>query len=117
MALRDALRRVPLFGQLFGQVQSPPIVITITASPNLNLLVDKTSGYPGDTFQFTGRYLDGDGTPLEGRIVTLYEGGSNVGTSLTRLPVGEWGPISWVAPAEGSYSFYAEAPDPGEPPE
>jgi len=81
--------------------------------PSLSLSVDKTSGYPGDTFNFMGNFAQ-NGTPVVGETVTLYRNGVLVG-SATSDGVGDY-LIPWVADIEGALSFHTEAAIPSRPP-
>ena len=96
--------------QTFGY-QSAPYVFTLELQEVepvqvLTLLVDKTTGYPGDTFTFSG-VLTENGSPLAGELVTLYDQFGMVGTDVTDVN-GEY-IIEWTPWLIGSYSLYVEA--------
>lgn len=96
-------------------VVSPTVTVTIHAVPvpSLTITVDKTTGYPGDTFYFTGNFTQ-NGTPIVGKTVTLYRNGLSVGSVATD-GFGDY-LIGWVANVEGSLVFHTEAAIPPRPP-
>jgi len=96
-------------------VVSPPVTITVHAVPAefLTLEVDKTEGYLGDTFTFSGTFMQ-DGTPVTGATVTLYRNTAVAGSAVTN-GAGNY-VIPWVADVEGFLSFHTEAPQPPLPP-
>jgi len=86
-----------------------PLEVPPEAEASLSINVNKTQGYPGEIFMFSGLYLDGSGDPLPtGQVVTLFQDGVNVGQGTTDVD-GQW-LVTWTASNMGSFSFYAEAP-------
>lgn len=96
-------------------VVSPVVTITVHAVPaaQLTLQVDKTEGYLGDTFNFSGVFMQ-NGTPVPGGTVTLYMNTTVAGSAVTD-GAGNY-VIPWVANIEGFLSFHTEAPQPPLPP-
>ena len=78
--------------------------------PSLTLVVNKTAGYIGDTFTFSGFYRDGEGSPLVGYETNLVVNGSIRGSAATGAD-GSYS-IQWTPTAKGTYDIYAEAPSP-----
>jgi hypothetical protein len=89
--------------------QKLSIYCTYTAAPTytLTLNVDKTSGYVGDIFTFTGN-LTQNGTAIAGATVTLYKDNVALSPSTTTDQYGNYA-FQWVADTPGNHSFYAEA--------
>lgn len=81
------------------------LVVVLT----LTLTVDKTTGYIGDTFGFSG-YFTQDGAAIVETYVTLYRDGVAVGTAVTDSR--GFYSISWVADVTGTFTFHTEAPTP-----
>ncbi len=96
-------------------VISPTVTITVHAIPvpSLTLIVDKTEGLLGDTFTFSGTFMQ-NGTPVAGATVTLYRNTAVAGSAVTD-GTGNY-VILWVADVEGFLSFHTEAPQPPLPP-
>lgn len=112
MALVRVLERIKerrILKQLFPQIISPPIVITVSEEPTLSLNVSPTAGYVGDTFTFTGYYLRPDGTGIPSAAVDLYRNGTRVGSAETNT-AGFYS-IPWVADVVGTIAFHTEAPE------
>jgi hypothetical protein len=78
-----------------------------TVTYTLTLNVDKSSGYVGDVFTFTGT-LTQDSTPIAGATVTLYKDNVALSPSTTTDQYGNYA-FQWVADTPGNHSFYAEA--------
>jgi hypothetical protein len=72
----------------------------------LTLNVDKSSGYVGDAFTFTGT-LTQNGTPIAGATVTLYKDNVALSPSTTTDAYGNYA-FQWTADTAGNHSFYAE---------
>ncbi len=96
-------------------VVSPTVTITIHAVPisSLTLVVDKTAGYLGAVFSFSGVEMQ-NGTPVSGATINLFRNGVVVGNGVTDV-AGNY-VIPWTADVEGILSFYTEAPQPPLPP-
>jgi hypothetical protein len=71
------------------------------------LNVDKSSGYVGDVFTFTGT-LTQDSTPISGATVTLYKDDVAMTPTTTTDANGNYA-FQWVADTPGNHSFYSEA--------
>ena len=95
----------------YAATKSPDVTITIletpTTTPTLTLTVDKTTGYVGDSFIFTGN-LSYDGTTMPGITITLYNGLLSTGLTGVTDADGNYA-ITWVADAVGSVSMHTEA--------
>lgn len=96
-------------------VVSPTVTITIHAVPvpSLTINVDKTSGYLGDVFTFSGVEMQ-NGTSVPGSTISLFRNATLVGTAVTD-GAGNY-VIPWTANVEGLLSFHTEAPQPPLPP-
>lgn len=96
-------------------IVSPTVTITVHAVPaaQLTINLDKTEGYLGDTFNFSGVFMQ-NGTPVPGGTVTLYRNTAVAGSAVTD-GAGNY-VIPWVANVEGFLSFHTEAPQPPLPP-
>lgn len=87
-------------GALITFWKEPAVTYTLT------LNVDKTRGYLGDVFTFTGT-LTQNGTPVSGASVTLYK--NDVALSLTTTDDNGNYAFKWTADTVGSHSFYTVA--------
>jgi len=87
------------------KVKSSTVTISIREKPGLTITVDKTSGYVGDTFTFTGYYTI-DGKPYPDREIVLYKDGVEIGRTKSDID-GAW-TIKWTADSAGTFTFYAE---------
>jgi len=81
-------------------------LISFFKLPILTLNVDKTVGYVGDPFTFSGT-LTSNGSPVSGSTVTLYKNSDAVGSDITD----ENGAYSiiWIADSVGEFNFYTKA--------
>jgi hypothetical protein len=111
MALQQVVERVRerrLLKALLGQVvRSPTVTVSVLGLPTLTISVNKTTGYTGDTFNFSGKLTRADGTAVSGYTVTLYRDTTVAGTGTTDSS-GNY-KISWVANVAGSLYFHTEA--------
>jgi hypothetical protein len=92
---------------LADQTRSQEWSFSLGPTYTLTLNVDKTSGYVGDVFTFTGT-LTQNGTPISGATVTLYKDDMALSPSTTTDANGNYA-FQWVADTPGNHSFYAEA--------
>ncbi|MEM2386105.1 MAG: Ig-like domain-containing protein [Candidatus Bathyarchaeia archaeon] len=81
--------------------KEPAVTYTLT------LNVDKTSGYLGDVFTFTGT-LTQNGTPVSGATVTLYKDDVALSPPTVTDEYGNYS-FQWTADTAGNHSFYTVA--------
>jgi hypothetical protein len=87
------------------------VIVAFSLAPpppyTLTLNVDKSSGYIGEVFTFTGT-LTQNGTPIAGATVTLYKDDVAMTPSTTTDTYGNYA-FQWTADTPGNHSFYSEA--------
>jgi len=81
-----------------------PLAPIVVALQTLSLAVDKTEGYRGDVFTFSGQLVK-SGT-RKGYTVTLFKDSFSVGSGLTDAR-GNY-TVPWTSDAVGSYTFHSE---------
>lgn len=96
-------------------VRSPDVSLTVYAAIyySLSIAVNKTVGYVGDSFTFTGRLMGFDpmaGSPfaVPNAVVNFYHNGVKAIGAFKTDSLGYYS-IPWTASSAGTHVFYTEA--------